>query len=169
MLLIGKIELDNRLKSSWCAHVKRAGNKTRPCVYSMDKLTRWVNEVTSLLPKKVTKTGTSKQNTAHSSKIPRACDRQIRLLEREAMIAKHFVTDVFLFTHPDHATISTLAHIDAVPPINLILSSPSASDLNDWRMALQQGIRERRQVLKRHVKRKKQLAQIIKTRSPAYI
>ena len=44
--------------------------------------------------------------------------------------------------------IFTLAHIDAVAPIKLIPSSPSASDLNDGRMALQQGIGERRQVLR---------------------
>ena len=78
----------------------------------------------------------------HSSKIQRACDRQIRLLEREAMIAKDLVTDVFIVTH-SMRQISTLAHIEA--PIKLISSSPSASDLNDWRMALQQGIRERRE------------------------
>ena len=61
---------------------------------SMNKLTRWVNEATSLLPRKVTKTGPSTRRPAQSSKIQRACDRQIRLLEREAMIAKDLVTDV---------------------------------------------------------------------------
>jgi len=75
------------------------------------------------------------------------CDRQIRLLEREAMIAKDLVTDVFIVTH-SMRQITTLAHIEAVAPIKLIPSSLSASNLNDWRMALQQGIRERRQVLR---------------------
>ena len=135
------------MKDSWRAHVKRAGNRTRPCADSMDELTRWVNEATSLLPRKVTKTGPSTRRPAHSSKIQRACDRQIRLLEREAMIAKDLVTDMFIVTH-SMRQISTLAHIEAVAPIKLISSSPSASDLNDWRMALQQGIRERRQVLR---------------------
>ena len=135
------------MKDSWRAHVKRAGNKTRPCADSMDELTRWVNEATSLLPRKVTKTGPSTRKLAHSSKIQRACDRQIRLLEREAMIAKELVVDVFIVTH-SMRQISTLAHMKAVAPIKLIPSSPSASDLNDWRMALQQGIRERRQVLR---------------------
>ena len=49
-------------------------------------------------------------------------------------------TDVFVVTY---SQISTLAHA-----IKLIPSSQSASDLNDWRMALQQEIRERRQVLR---------------------
>jgi len=81
----------------------------------MDKLTRWVNEATSLLPRKVTKTGptTRSLGPAHSSKIQRACDRQIRLLEREAMIAKDLVTDVFIVTH-SMRQISTLAHFEAV-------------------------------------------------------
>jgi len=91
--------------------------------------------------------GPSTRRPAHSSKIQQACDRQVRLLEREAMIAKDLVTDVFIVTH-SMRQISTLAHIEAVAPIKLISSSPSASDLNDWRMALQQGIRERRQVLR---------------------
>jgi len=43
---------------------------------------------------------------------------------------------------------STLALIDFVTPIKLVPSSQSASDINDWRMALQQGIGERRQVLR---------------------
>ena len=106
------------------------------------------DEATSLLlPRKVTKTGPSKRRPAHSSKIQRACHRQIRLLERDAMITKELVTDVFIVTH-SMRQISTLAHIEAVAPIKLISSSPSAIDLNDWRMALQQGIRERRQVLR---------------------
>jgi len=62
------------------------------------------------------------------------------------MIAKDLVTDVFIVTH-SMRQILTLAHIDAVVPIKLILSSLSASDSNNWRMALQQVIRERRQVL----------------------
>ena len=59
------------------------------------------------------------------------------------MIAKDLVTDVFVVTH-SMRQILTLAHIDAVVPIKLILSSLSASDSNNWRMALQQVIRERR-------------------------
>jgi len=47
------------MKDSWRAHVKRASNRTRPCADSMDELTRWVNQATSLLPRKVTKTGLS--------------------------------------------------------------------------------------------------------------
>ena len=109
------------MKDSWRAHVKRAGNRTRPCADSMDELTRWVNEATSLLPRKVTKTGPSTRRPAHSSKIQRACDRQIRLLEREAMIAKDLVTDVFIVTH-SMRQISTLTHMEAVAPIRLILS-----------------------------------------------
>jgi len=62
------------------------------------------------------------------------------------MIAKDLVTDGFIVTH-SMRQISTLAHIDAVTPIKLVLSSLSASDVNDWRMVLQQGIGERRQVL----------------------
>jgi len=58
------------------------------------------------------------------------------------MIAKDLVTDVFIVTH-SMRQISTLTHMETVAPIKLIPSSPSASDLNDWRMALQQGIRER--------------------------
>ena len=127
--------------------MKRAGNRTRPCADSMDELTRWANEATSLLPRKVAKTGPSRRKPAHSSKIQRACDRQIRLLEREAMIAKDLVTEKFIVTH-SMRQISTLAHIIAVAPIELVPSSPSASDLNDWRMVLQQGIRERHQVLR---------------------
>jgi len=132
------------MKDSWRAHVERAGNRTRSCADSINELTQWVNEATRLLPRKVTKTGPSKRKPAHSSKIQRACNRQIRLLEREAMIAKDLVTDGFIVTH-SMRQIFTLAHIDAVAPIKLIPSSPSASDLNDGRMALQQGIRERRQ------------------------
>jgi len=113
----------------------------------MDELTRWVNEATSLLPRKVTKTGQSRRKPAHVSKIQRACDRQTRLLEREAMIAKDRVTDGFIVTH-SMRQISTLPHIDAVAPIKLVLSSLSASNSKDWRMALQQGILERRQVLR---------------------
>jgi len=135
------------LKDSWRAHVKRAGNRTRSCADSMDELTRWVNEATSLLPRKVTKTGQSRRRPAHISKIQRACDRQIRLLEREAMIAKDRVTDGSIVTH-SMRQISTLPHIDAVAPIKLVPSSPSASNSKDWRMALQQGILERRQVLR---------------------
>ena len=134
------------IKDSWRAHFKRACDRTRPCADSVDELTRWVNEVTSLLPRKVTKTGPSKQKPAHSSKIQRAC-RQIRHLERGAMIAKDLVTDVFRVTH-SMRQIFTLAHVEAVAPIKLILSSPSASNFKDWRMALQQGIRKRRQVLR---------------------
>jgi len=63
------------------------------------------------------------------------------------MIAKDFVTDGFIVTH-SMRQISTLAHIDAVTSIKLVPSSPSASDVNDWRMALHQGIGERRQVLR---------------------
>jgi len=63
------------------------------------------------------------------------------------MIATNLVTDVFIVTH-SMRQISTLAHIEAVVPIKLIPLSPSASDLNDWRMALQQAIRQRRQVLR---------------------
>ena len=63
------------------------------------------------------------------------------------MIAKDLVTDVFIVTH-SMRQISTLTHMEAVAPIKLILSSPSTGDFNDWRMALQQGIRERRQVLR---------------------
>jgi len=63
------------------------------------------------------------------------------------MIAKDLVTDGFIVTHSVRP-ISTLAHIDAVTPINFVPSSSSASDLNDWHMALHQGIRERRQVLR---------------------
>jgi len=63
------------------------------------------------------------------------------------MIAKDFVTDGFIVTH-SMRQISTLAHIDAVTSIKLVPSSPSASDLNDWRMALHQGIGERRQALR---------------------
>jgi len=74
------------MKDSWRAHVQRASNRTRSC--AMDELTRWVNEATSLLPRKVTQTGPSRRKSAHSSKIQRACDRQIRLLEQEAMIVK---------------------------------------------------------------------------------
>jgi len=44
-------------KDSWRAHAKRAGKRTQPFADSMDKLTRWVNEATSLPPRKVTKTG----------------------------------------------------------------------------------------------------------------
>ena len=44
--------------------------------------------------------------------------------------------------------ISTLAHIHAVKAIKLVPLSQSANDLDDWRMALQQGIRERLQVLR---------------------
>jgi len=135
------------LKDSWRAHVKRAGNRTRSCADSMDELTRWVNEATSLLPRKVTKTGQSRRRPAHISKIQRACDRQIRLLEREAMIAKDRVTDGSIVTH-SMRQISTLPHIDAVAPIKLVPSSLSASNSKDWRMALQQGILERRQVLR---------------------
>jgi len=61
--------------------------------------------------------------------------RQIRLLEREAMIAKDIVTDGFIVTN-SMRQISTLAHIDAVTLNKLVPSSPSASDLNNWRMAL---------------------------------
>jgi hypothetical protein len=135
------------MKDSWHAHVKRAGNRTRPCADSMDELTRWVIEATSLLPRKVTKTGPSRQKPVHHSKFQRACDRQIRLLEREAMIAKDLVTDGFIVTH-SMQQISTLAHVDAMTPTTLVPSSPSASNSNDWRMALQQGIGERRQVLR---------------------
>jgi len=131
------------MKDSCRAHVKRA----RPRADSMDELTRWVNEATSLVPRKVTKTGPSARRPAHSSKIQRACDRQIRLLEREAMITKEFVTDEFIVTH-SMRQIYTLTHMEAVAPIKLIPSSSSAGDLNDWRMSLQQGIRERRQVLR---------------------
>jgi len=63
------------------------------------------------------------------------------------MIANALVTDVFIVTH-SMRQISILTHIEAVAPIKLIPSSLSASNLNDWRMALQQGIRERRQVLR---------------------
>ena len=69
------------------------------------------------------------------------------IMEREAMIAKDLVTDVFIVTH-SMRQISILAHIEAVASIKLISSSPSANDLNDWRMALQQGIRARCQVLR---------------------
>jgi len=131
------------MKDSWHAHVKRAGNRTRPCADSIDELTRWVNEATSLLPRKFTKTGPSTRRPAHSSKIQRACDCQIKLLEREAMIAKDLVTDMFIVIH-SMRQIS----MEAVAPIKLIPSSPSAGNLNDWRMALQQGIRERRQMLR---------------------
>jgi len=120
------------MKDSWPALVKRAGNRTRPCADSMDELTRWVNEATSLLPRKVTKTGPSKRKPAHSSKIQRVCDRQTRLLEGEAMIAKDLVIDVSIATH-SMRQIYTLTHIDAVAPIKLIPSSPSAGNLNDWR------------------------------------
>ena len=63
------------------------------------------------------------------------------------MIAKDLVTDVFIVTH-SMRQIYSLTHSEAVAPIKLIPSSPSTSDLIDWRMALQQGIRERRQVLR---------------------
>jgi len=52
------------------------------------------------------------------------------------MIAKELVTDVFIVTH-SMRQISTLTHMEAVAPIKLMPSSPSAGDLNDWRMALQ--------------------------------
>ena len=143
------------IKESWRAHVKRAGNRTRSCADRMDELTGWVKETTSLLPKettnllprKVTKTGPSKRKPAQSFKIQRACDRQIRLLQREAMIAKDLVTGVFIVTH-SMQQIYNLAHIDGVAPIKLIPSSPTVSDLKDWRMALQQSIKERCQVLR---------------------
>ena len=45
--------------------------------------------------------------------------------------------------------MSTLPRIDAVAPIKIVPSSPSASNSNDWRMVLQQGIRERCQVLRK--------------------
>jgi len=48
------------------------------------------------------------------------------------MIAKDLVIDVSIAT-PSMRQIYTLTHIDAVAPIKLILSSPSAGDLNDWR------------------------------------
>jgi len=63
------------------------------------------------------------------------------------MIAKDLVTDVFIVTH-SMRQISTLTHMETAAPIKLIPSSPSASDLNDWRMALQQGIRERHLLLR---------------------
>jgi len=63
------------------------------------------------------------------------------------MIAKDLVTDVFIVTH-SMRQISTLTHMETVAPIKLISSPPAAGDLNDWRMALQQRIRERRQVLR---------------------
>jgi len=63
------------------------------------------------------------------------------------MIAKDLVTDVFIVTH-SMQQISTLTHMEAVAPIKLIPSSPSAGDFNDWHMVLQQEIRERRQVLR---------------------
>jgi len=63
------------------------------------------------------------------------------------MIAKDLVTDRCVVTH-SMRQMSTLAQIDTVTPIKLVPTSPSASDLNDWRMALQQGIGERRQVLR---------------------
>ena len=72
---------------------------------------------------------------------------QIRLLERRAMIANDLVTNGFVVTH-SMRQMSFFAHIDVVTPIKLVPSSPSASNLNDLRMALQQGIRERRQVLR---------------------
>ena len=59
------------------------------------------------------------------------------------MIAKDLVTDGFIFSHS-----STLAHIDAVAPIKLVPLLPSASDSNDWRMVLHQGIEESRPVLR---------------------
>jgi len=43
---------------------------------------------------------------------------------------------------------STLALIDVVTPIKFVPPSQSASDIDDWRMALQQGIGERRKVLR---------------------
>jgi len=135
------------MKDSWRAHVNRAGNRTRPCADFMDESTRWVNEATSLLSRKITKTRPSRRNPAHSSKTQQACDRQIRLLERRAMIANDLVTNGFVVTH-SMRQMSFFAHIDAVTPIKLVPSSPSASDSNDLRMALQQGIRERRQVLR---------------------
>ena len=135
------------MKDSWRAHVNRAGNRTRPCADSIDESTRWVNEATSLLPRKITKTRPSRRNPAHSSKTQQACDRQIRLLERRAMIANDLVTNVFVVTHSMRRTFF-FAHIDAVTPIELVPSSPSASDLKNLRMALQQGIRKRRQVLR---------------------
>jgi len=61
------------MKDSWRTHVKRAGNRTQPCADSMDELTRWVNEATSLLLRRVTKTGQSGRKPANSSKIQRAC------------------------------------------------------------------------------------------------
>jgi len=63
------------------------------------------------------------------------------------MIATDLVTDVLIVTHCTRQ-ISTLAHVDAVAPIKLIRLSPSASESTDWRLALQQGIRERREVLR---------------------
>jgi len=96
------------MKDSWRPHIKRAGNRTRPYADSMDELTWWVNEATSLFPRKITMTGPSTRRPAHSSKIQRASNRQIRLLEREAMIAKDLLTDVFIVTHSIRQ-ISTLA------------------------------------------------------------
>jgi len=82
------------------------------------------------------------------------------------MVAKDLVTDVFIVTH-SMRQISTLALIEAVAPIKLISSSPSASDLNDWRMALQQGIRERRQVLREaHRLQRTELLQKLRDRCP---
>jgi len=88
----------NLMNNSWRAHVERAGNRTRSCADSMDELKQWVNEATSLLPRKATKTGPSKRKPAHGSKIQWTCHLLIRLLEREAMIAKDLVTDVFIVT-----------------------------------------------------------------------
>ena len=62
-------------------------------------------------------------------------------------IAKDLVTDVLIVTH-SMRQISTFDHIEAVAPIKIIPSSPSASYLNDGGMSLQQGIRERRKVLR---------------------
>ena len=59
------------------------------------------------------------------------------------MIAKDLVTDMFIVIHSMRRIC-----MEAVAPIKLIPSSPSAGNLNDWRMALQQGIRERRQMLR---------------------
>jgi len=51
----------------------------------------------------------------------RACDRQIGLLEHEAMIVKDLVTDVLIATHSVRQ-ISTFAHANGVAPIKLTSS-----------------------------------------------
>jgi len=57
------------------------------------------------------------------------------------MIAKDLVTEVKIVSHYIQQ-ITTMAHVDDVSLIKFILSLPSASNLNDWRMVLDRCVLE---------------------------